>query len=199
MTDETIKAIAGFLFSFIGGGVVVAIFDWIRINKAEKLARRLEILNNQIRNLYGPLYFFTSQNEKCFALNDSILKAYDKEYVQQQWSKDDMTRENLKKETTLTLDIANAYVDLATANNDRILEILRDNYSLIDPDDQDVFQQFVIDYNRLKTERDETGKIKMPLEIYMHLGSISFMRPAFIERVKTKFNTKKQDIEKLNR
>lgn len=199
MSDETIKLIAGFLFSFLGGGIVVAIFDWIRINKAEKLQRRLEILNNQIRNLYGPLYFFTSQNEKCFALNDSILKAYDKEYVEQQWSQDDITSANLKKNTTLTLDVANAYVHLATANNDRIFEILSEHYSLIDPDDQDVFQQFVMDYNRLKTERDDTGTIKMPFEIYKHLGSISFMRPTFIERVKTKFNAKKQQIEEINR
>ncbi len=199
MSDETIKSIVGFLFSFLGGGVVVAIFDWIRINKAEKLARRLEILNNQIRNLYGPLYFFSSQNSQCFALNDSILKAYNTEYVEQKWSKDETTRENLKKETTLTLDIANAYVHLATTNNERILEILRDNYSLIDPEDEDIFQQFVMDYNRLKTERDQSGKIKTPLEIYMQVGEISFMRPAFIERVKNKFNAKKQEIEKMSR
>jgi hypothetical protein len=199
MSDGTIKTIAGFLLSFLGGGVVVAVFDWIRINKAEKLARRLDILNNQIRNLYGPLYFFTSQNEKCFVLNDSILKAYDKEYVQQEWSKDEITRENLKKETALTLDIANAYVGLVQTNNERIIEILRDNYSLIDPEDEDIFQQFVVDYSRLKTESDESGKIRMPLEIYMHVGNISFMRPAFIERVKNKFNAKKQKIEEMNR
>lgn len=193
--NETLNLI----FSFLGGGVVVAIFDWIRINKAEKLSRRLDMLNNQIRNLYGPLYFFTSQNAQCFALNDSILKAYDKEYVEQEWSKDQYTRENLKKETALTLDIANAYVRLVTINNERIIEILRDNYSLIDPEDEDIFQQFVIDYNRLKTESDESGRLRMPLEIYMQVGNISFMRPAFIERVKNKFNAKKQEIENMSR
>ena len=195
MSNETLNLI----FSFLGGGVVVAIFDWIRINKAEKISRRLDFLNNQIRHLYGPLYFFTSQNEKCFELNDSILKAYRKEYVQEKFSKDPYTQENLKKEVMITLDVANAYVSLATQNNEKIIEILRDNYSFIDPEDVDTFQQFVVDYNRLKTERDESGKLKTPLEIYMHVGEISFMRPDFIQRVKTKFNSKKTEIENLGR
>lgn len=183
----------------MGGGLIVAIFDWIRINKAEKVTRRLDLLNNQIRNLYGPLYFFTSQNARCFELNDSILKAYRKEYVEEKFSKDPYTQENLKKETTLTLDIANAYVSLVTQNNERIIDILRDNYSFIDPEDEDIFQQLVVDYNRLKVEREESGKLKTPLEIYYHVGEISFMRPDFIERVKTKFNSKKSEIENLNR
>jgi len=195
MSNETLNLI----FSFLGGGVVVAIFDWIRINKAEKISRRLDFLNNQIRHLYGPLYFFTSQNEKCFELNDSILKAYRKEYVEEKFSKDPYTQENLKKEVMITLDVANAYVSLATQNNEKIIEILRDNYSFIDPEDVDTFQQFVVDYNRLKTERDESGKLKTPLEIYMHVGEISFMRPDFIQRVKTKFNSKKTEIENLGR
>lgn len=199
MSDENLKLIFSFLFSFLGGGVVVAIFDWIRINKAEKLSRRLDLLNNQIRHLYGPLYFFTSQNEKCFELNDSILKAYRKEYVEEKWSKDSNTQETLKKEVMTTLDIANAYVSLATQNNEKIIEIMRENYSFIDPEDVDTFQQFVVDYNRLKTERDETGKLKTPLEIYLKVGEISFMRPDFIKRVKSKFNEKKTEIENMNR
>ena len=195
MSNETLNLI----FSFLGGGVVVAIFDWIRINKAEKISRRLDLLNNQIRHLYGPLYFFTSQNEKCFELNDSILKAYRKEYVEEKFSKDPYTQENLKKEVMITLDIANAYVGLATQNNEKIIEILRDNYSFIDPEDVDTFQQFVIDYNRLRTERDESGKLKTPLEIYMQVGEISFMRPDFIQKVKAKFNSKKTEIENMSR
>jgi len=195
MSNETLNLI----FSFLGGGVVVAIFDWIRINKAEKISRRVDILNNQIRHLYGPLYFFTSQNEKCFALNDSILKAYRKEYVDVKFSDNPHTQENLRQRTTVTLDIANAYVNLSTQNNEKIIEILRDNYSFIDPEDVDLFQQFVIDYTRLKTELDDSGKLKTPLEIYERVGEISFMRPDFIERVKAKFNSKKKEMEKLNR
>lgn len=195
MSSETLNLI----FSFFGGGVVVAIFDWIRINKAEKISRRLSESNNQIQHLYGPLYFFTSQNEKCFELNDSILKAYRKEYIEVEFSRDYSTQENLRQERTLTLDIANAYVSLVTQNNEKIIEIIRDNYSYIDPEDADIFQQFVVDYTRLKTERDESGTLKIPLEIYEHVGEICFMRPDFMQRVKTKFTAKKKEIESLGK
>jgi hypothetical protein len=150
MDNNTLNLIV----SFLGGGVVVAIFDWIRINKAEKRSRRLATLSDQLQNLYGPLYFFTSQNQRLFDLNDSILKAYQKEYVEEKWSKDEHTQKKLKKNTTTTLDLANAYVALATENNDKIIEILKNNYSFIDTDDVDIFQQFVVDYTRLRTERD---------------------------------------------
>lgn len=195
MSNETLNSI----FLFLGGGVVVAIFEWIRINKAEKISRRLSESNNQIQHLYGPLYFFTSQNEKCFKLNDAILKAYRKEYIEVEFSRDSSTQENLRQERTLTLDIANAYVGLVTQNNEKIIEIIRDNYSYIDPEDADIFQQFVIDYTRLKTERDESGTLKIPLEIYEHVGEICFMRPDFIQRVKTKFTAKKKEIESLGK
>lgn len=193
MANNTLNLIV----SFLGGGVVVAIFDWIRINKAEKRSRRLATLSEQLQNLYGPLYFFTSQNQRLFELNDSILKAYQKEYVEEEWSKDEHTQKNLKINTTTTLDLANAYVALATENNDKIIEILKNNYSFIDTDDVDVFQQFVVDYTRLKTERDETGRLKTPDAIYWYIGNISFMRPELIKKVRTKFNSIKHEIKSL--
>ena len=50
---------------------------------------------------------------------------------------------------------------------------------------------------RLKTETDESGRLKTPFEIYQHLGDISFMRPEFIEAVDKRFNEKKAELEKL--
>jgi len=195
MDNNTLNLIV----SFLGGGVVVAILDGIRINKAEKRSRRLATLSEQLQNLYGPLYFFTSQNQRLFDLNDSILKAYQKEYVEEKWSKDEQTQKNLKENTTTTLDLANAYVALATENNDKIIEILKNNYSFIDTDDVDVFQQFVVDYTRLKTERDEKGRLITPDAIYWYIGNISFMRPEFIKKVRTKFNSIKYEIKSLTK
>ena len=195
MANETLNLI----YSFLGGGVVVAIFDWIRINKAERVSRRLAELSNQIQKLYGPLYFFVSQNERCFELNKSIMDAYRKEYVEVKYSDDPLTQERLNHKTSITLDLANAYVRLVTKNNERIIKILSDNYSYIDPDDADVFQQFVIDCNRLEIERDESAKLKTPHEIYDHVGEISFMRPNFLQCVKSKFTAKKKEIDTLNK
>ena len=196
MTSEEIIRL---IFSFLGGGLVLGILNWIRVALSEKKDLRIKELNEQIRNLYGPLYFFASQNDKCFRLNDSILKAYRIEYVEEKYSQDEHTQENLRKEATLTLDIANAYVSLVTQNNEKLIEILKNNYSYIDPEDTDVFQQFVVDHNRLKTERDESGRLKTSLEIYHHVGEISFMRPEFIRTVSAKFTAKKNEIDSLSR
>lgn len=141
--------------------------------------------------------FFASQNKSYFELNNKFHAAYQTEYVGQNWSDDDLTQERLGEATSKTLDIANAYIRIVTQNNERILDVLRNNYSYIDPDDVEVFRQLVVDYTRLKTEVDESGRLNTPLEIYEHIGDISFMRPEFIGRVEEKFNSKKKELESL--
>ena len=183
------------VFSFLGGGLVAGLLDWFRAHRSEKSVRQISALQNQIQNLYGPLHFFASQNESYFELNDKFLKAYKSEYEGQNWSKDESTQSNLRKETTQVLEIANAYIPLVTKNNESILEVFRNNYAYIDPDDIDIFRQLVVDYTRLKTERDEAGTLKTPIEIYQYVGEISFMRPQFIERIKEKFNSKKKKMD----
>lgn len=83
-------------------------------------------------------------------------------------------------------------------NNEKIVEVLVNNYSFIDPDDVEIFQQFMIDYTRMKNEVDKEGTLQTPFEIYLYIGDISFMKPEFIEKVKSKFHTKKQQLNELN-
>ena len=192
-TEEIIRLI----FSFLGGGLVAGLLDWFRANRSEKNARKISGLQGQIQNLYGPLQFFASQNESYFELNNEFLKAYQAEYEGKDWSQDETTQKNLKEETSTVLDIANDYIRLVTKNNESILEILRNNYSYIDPEDVAVFQQLIVDYTRLKTEWHENSGMKTPLRIYRHIGEISFMRPEFINRVKEKFNAKKEKFDLL--
>ncbi len=78
----TIEQIIQLILSFLGGGVVVAILDWVRIIWSERKARRIEYARSQLQSLYGPLQFFTSQNAMLFELNDNFQKAYTKEYVE---------------------------------------------------------------------------------------------------------------------
>ena len=115
-TEEIIRLI----FSLLGGGLVVAIFDWIRSYFSEKKARKISLLQTKIQNLYGPLQFFTSQNDSFFELYNKFHKAYDAEYTDKKWSQDPTTQENLHKETTKTLDIANEYIKLVAKNNESI-------------------------------------------------------------------------------
>lgn len=192
-TEEIIRLV----FSFLGGGLVAGLLDWFRANRSEKKVRQVSALQNQIQNLYGPLHFFALQNESYFELNDKFLKAYKNEYEGQNWSRDETTQANLRKETTQVLDIANAYIALVVKNNESILELLRNNYAYIDPDDIEMVQQLIVDYTRLNTERDESGRLKTPIEIYHYVGEISFMRPEFIKRVKEKFYSKKKRLDEL--
>lgn len=190
-TEEIIRLI----FSFLGGGLVAGLLDWFRAHRSEKKARTVSDLQAKIQNLYGPLQFFASQNESYFELNKKFLEAYEAEYEGKNWSQDEATQKNLEQETTQTLEIANAYIKMVTKNNESILEVLRNNYAYIDPEDVKVFRQLVVDYTRLKTEVSESGRLNTPLRIYKHIGSISFMQPEFIERVKERFYSKKKELD----
>lgn len=191
-SEETIRLI----ISFLGGGLVAGILNWLKSSISERTSRKVELLSDQIRNLYGPLYFFTAQNENFFKVNEKFHDAYKVEFINQQWSQDNLTRERLQGETSQTIEIANMYIGLVKENNEKVIDILRQNYAHIDPDDVDIFQQFVVDYSRLKTETEENGRMITPMRIYPHIGEIYFMRPEFMERVKAKFQSKKADLER---
>ena len=192
MTSEEIVRL---IFSFLGGGLVASLLDWFRANRLEKKIRKVTALQAQIQNLYGPLQFFTSQNESYLELNQKFLEAYRTEYEGKNWSQEATTQKELERETTRALHIANVYLRMVTKNNENILEVLKNNYSYVDLEDIDVFGKLVVDYTRLKTEFDKSGHLNTPLRIYKHIGSISFMRPEFIKRVKEKFNSKKKQLD----
>ena len=192
----TIENLIQYILSFLGGGLVVAIFNWWRISVNDKKKRKAEYLLLQMERLYGPLNFFTLQNEQMFLLSDKFNEAYDVEYIKPKWSNDEQTQKDLKEETTVTLDLANSYVKTAINNNDKIIEILENNYSYVDLDDIEIFHDFVVDYTRLKNEINEGGKLLTPYRIYNRIGNISLIKKDFIERVKDKFKEKSLELKK---
>jgi len=125
--------------------------------------------------------------------------SYTKEYIEQQWSEEQLTQERVNESAGQTLGIANQYIDQVMANNDRVLTILEKNYSLIESDDIEIFKQFIVDLTRHKVEIDEAGRLQTPHEIYEHIGDISFMRTEFIETVDRRFQEKKTEVAKLVR
>ena len=183
--------------SFLGGGIVSAAINWVRAERSDKKERKINFLDVQLRNLYGPLYYFVAQSEKCFEIYNKFHDAYKEEFIDQKWSKDEITRTNLHSRSLKTLNIANQYIREVESNNQKIKEILDANYSYIDPEDIDIFMTFNEYYLRLKKERDEEGKINTPDGIYEKIGDISFLRPEFIERVKVKFKNMKNELERL--
>ena len=185
--------------SFLGGGIVSALINWIRVNKADKKDRQIKFLDGQIRKLYGPLYYLISQSEKLFQLNNKFHEAYNKEYCNQEWSQDQHTQKILKEETTTTLETANKYIRMVEKNNEKIKEVLDNQYPLLDPDDIQTTMLFFEHHTRLNVEKDANGKITTPFRIYNCLGDISFLRPEVIEKIKAKFLEKKSKLEKLVR
>ena len=137
----------------------------------------------QIEKLYRPLYFLSSQNETLFELVGRIRRAYGAEYSSKNWSPSEHTQANVKKDTEMTIQIANSYVAIARENSTAMVDILKSNYEHIDPEDEEVFRQFVLDQTRLKQEFPAEGPIKIPFRVYKHVGEISYMRPDFSDRV----------------
>ena len=183
--------------SFLGGGVISALINWIRMESADKKDRKMEFLREQIQKLYGPLYYLILQNEKLFDLNDKLDKAYCKEYIGKQWSLDQNTQNTIKQESSQTIELRNEYSEIVTKNNIKIRELLDQHYALIDPDDIKTTILFFEHHIRLSTEVDEKGKLKTPRNIYNHMGNISFLRPEVIKRIKEKFSKKRAELDKL--
>jgi hypothetical protein len=53
------------------GGIIVAVTNWFLSNRSTRRTREVDWLQEQLRLLYGPLFFFTSQNEELFKLTDT--------------------------------------------------------------------------------------------------------------------------------
>ena len=69
------QEIIRYLLSFLGGGLVAAVGNWLHSSWSARRAREVEMLREQLRLVYGPLFFFTSQNEELFKLTDNVQNA----------------------------------------------------------------------------------------------------------------------------
>lgn len=185
------------IISFLGGGILVALINWARTSKSERMARKHEFIKEQMTKVYGPLFFFVGLTEAMFALNEKFHKAYQEHFVDQKWSTDPHTRKSLREETDSTIQTINHYARIVRDNNSKIMDILRDNYAFIDPEDTEVFQQFAVDHLRMEREFKEEQPLKTPIEIYYKVGEISYSRKEFIEHVKKKFAEKNRAIKSV--
>ena len=193
-TEEVIMLIC----SFAGGGVVAGLISMWSNSKNQRKAKRIELLRSQLQDLYGPLHLYVSRNESLFQLGKGFQNAYTKLYIETQYSDDEKTQERIRRDAEQTIDISNQYIRLTTENNDHILSILENHYSLVEPEDTDTFSRFLLDYTRRKIETDQTtGVLKTPYGIFQQIGSISFMHPNFIELIKKRFKEKNAELQRL--
>lgn len=185
-----------FLMALLGSGVGVAIVTalfqiWTTMRQGE-----LQIIQNQLSGLYGPLYYFTCLNKALFDLYNDYHKVYDEEFKDTNIAPESM--EYFKKEATAHLDEANSYINTEVMqNNAKIIELLEKNWHLIDPDDVEIFSKFQIDMARLKRSKGQSFRTAISLK--EGLSNVSFMQPNMIERSEAKWRLKRNRVEQLTK
>ncbi len=190
-------ALIGMLGAIVGG-VIVAACNYFFISKSETKKRKIKFLNKQTRELYGPLHYFILQAKILLDLNKRFSDAGRKEFRDREYSRDENTQTFLNENSNKTIDFGNNYIFKIKQNNQKIKELLDQNYALIDPDDIDVFSSFTEHYIRMGEEVDENGRLKTPQMIYPHIGDISYIPQIFITRIDEKFLKKRKELEVLN-
>lgn len=190
-----LEEIIRYVLSFLGGGLLVGVGNWMHLTISAQRQREVDHLKNQLELLYGPLFFFTKQNEKLFSLCQQIDEAYTNEFVAKKWSSNKTTQASVRKDADMTNELKNEYHRRIIANDARIMDILEKGWHLIDTDDADELAQFQVDYIRYITECDE--KLKIPLSIYKRLGYIPNMRQSMSERVKLQTHIKQSRLREL--
>jgi hypothetical protein len=171
------------LGSSLGAALVTAGFQiWNSMRQGE-----LQNIQDKLKWLYGPLFFFTRLNEDLINLCRRHEEACAKEYKDTRPTPENS--EDLQQQVDQLFEEGNSYIEIdVIQNNEKIIPLLEKYWYLIDFDDVEIFSQFIIDmimYKRIKGQTPRTALI-----IKKHIGPISFMRPEMIERVKEKFVSK---------
>ena len=111
---------------------ITVLYDYFKMKHQFKI----DYVRKQIDHLYGPLNVILSHSSKSLENSEIILQAYDVYYSGNKWSHEESTQKSLNEDASRTIDISNEYVNIAAnANNEKIFEIIMNNYSYIDLDD----------------------------------------------------------------
>jgi len=192
------------LSSILGSSVIATIISWTLTNISKQKDRELVYLKDQLTNLYGPICFLTSQNDKILEQVRTLDGAKIEEYYSKEWSPDYNTQEQVDKEISKLENKTQQYLEMLRTNNEEIFSIIKKGFHHIDPEDIEIYQQFVIDFMRFKIECRDNGKIDIPLRVYLNIKQkddkkvISWIRPNFIEQNYNKFIQKKEELQLNN-
>lgn len=181
----------------VGGSAFVAAIvattaNWLKEILLDRRRRKRDFVELQLRCLYGPLHFFAEQNESIIDHMKRISAAADTELVEKKWSEQESTQARLSKVEDQTIGVGNRYADRAIQNGKKMTEVLQQNWSMVDPEDIDIFSRFQLHYMRLETERlVDPGEI-LPRVIHQHLGDIEILPREFADNIKNQFARKVQ-------
>lgn len=184
------------LLSFLGGGVVSGLMGAFNAAMSVRDSRRVAYLEQQLQKVYGPLWYLTSENSTIWGYSVQLQAAYNAEYVGKQWSEQQSTQDSIRAEIEATLEIGNDYIHRIWDNNEKIVAVLSNNYELIDIEDAEWFQRFLLSNVRKKIEFPD-GKLTLPIRVFMNLNNINIYNPEFAAMLATRFKTKSDELELL--
>lgn len=167
--------------------ILVAVLNHFQQNRAAKSGRHAERLAAQIQRLYGPLFFFTGQNEQLQKRRAIIQQAYKTEYEGKRWAESALA--SIDEECKITIDVMNTYTDQVQENNTRMVRIVEDNYAMIHAEDVSLLQEFVTDWKRVNLESG-----KLPARVARQIELLVFYRQEFVDRIAARYSRLSEEL-----
>lgn len=187
------------VLSFLSGGLVVKLLDWIQFSEGVRAQQRIEFLKQQVSDLYGPLYLLARQNLQLFELSTNIDAAYTAEYCDKNWSDDESTRKSISEEAKTTIEVKNRYTSLLIANTKAMCDVIRNCLWMSEADDRPHFETIIQDVTRIETELDGELRGALPFRIETALENIAFARDDVLKYLVAKYKAKREALDKASR
>jgi hypothetical protein len=175
------------------GGVLVASIEWIRTSRADQASRRSQYLSEQLRLLYGPVYCYYSRNDRLCKIWSEHSAIHKKQYIDTQYA--DSARDSVSEEHLAAIAVTNRYADRMVENNNKMVDILTANYGLVDPEDEDNFQNLIAHTIRYQVESREEPR--PPMRVALDLPLIHFFQDEVFDAVRKRFSAKRDELRQL--
>ena len=187
------------LLNFLTSGAAVAIVTWFLNSREARRRLRAEYLRTQLEWMYGPLSCQLSVNAMILNHSNNLsargLKAYGPDSGHN-WQNEYVV-ERLSAEGSELIEVNNEYAAQSIAGNAAIVTLIKTKYHLLDTDDQPLCNAFILNDARLNTERDETKKLRISLEVYDDRDPIMYLNPVFVDAIQGSFARKQAELADL--
>jgi hypothetical protein len=197
LEKEVIMNFSDLVIAGLTGGLASAFVTGVYGRFAENRKRKANIVEKQLRLLYGPLHYLAIQNEKLELLNEKARLAFGEVSRRKIDSTDPQVHEKLTDEIEKMWDVSYRYSLEIIKNNRAIIKTLKMNWYLIDPEDEKTFGEFHLDLLRMDVEYDENQKLRLPGEVWGKLGAYRIIIPEFMELIKRRFSEKQKEQKSL--
>ncbi len=181
--------------TFLAGGVAATVWISLNDNRREQAARHIARLNDQLTSLYGPLRYFLTQNDKLAKLTECHHQARAPEFAIGS-SDGGRTPMSPDEASTSVLGLKNQYTERIERNNDRMIRLIEDKYSMADPEDLELVRQFAMDLLRAQAETRESGS-EVPRWFLESDELIASFRSVFSEQIRRSCEAKSAELKRL--